>query len=156
MLGGLCPGVVSVRGGSVWGVGSLSGKKGLCPGRGSLSGEGVSVWGGGLCLGRGSLSGGLYLEGSLSKGVVSVLEGSLSKGGGLCPGGSLVQCGVSVQEGLCHRDPPYGNERAVRILLECILVRIVYSSDFGASGFLRGKNVYHWILIRLAILPMGN
>ena len=27
------------------------------------------------------------------------------------------------REGLCpHRDPPYGNERAVRILLECILV----------------------------------
>ena len=45
--------------------------------------------------------------------------GSLS--GGLCPGGfcpgSLCPGG-----GLCKGDPPYGNERAVRILLECILV----------------------------------
>ena len=40
---------------------------------------------------------------------VFVLEGLYSQG--LCPGGCL-----------CHRDPPYGNERAVRILLECILI----------------------------------
>ena len=56
---------------------------------------------------------------------------------GLCPGGSLSRgglCrgslsmgisvwGVSVHEGLCLGDPPppYGNERAVRILLGCIL-----------------------------------
>ena len=61
------------------------------------------------------------------------------QGGGLslCPGGSLsrgvsVQ-GVSVQGGLfmschvmsCHGDLPYSNERAVRILLECILVWFV-------------------------------
>ena len=51
------------------------------------------------------------------------------QGGGLCLGGSLSR-GVSVQGGwgLCQGDPlprqrpPYGNERAVRILLECILV----------------------------------
>ena len=59
------------------------------------------------------------------------------EGGGFCPGGSLsgrgslsggfsVQ-GVSVQGGLCPGGslsgrPPYGNMRAVRILLECILV----------------------------------
>ena len=30
--------------------------------------------------------------------------------------------GVSVQEGVCQGDPPYGKERAVRILLECFLV----------------------------------
>ena len=36
--------------------------------------------------------------------------------GGLCPGGSL-SGRVSIRE-----TPPYGNERAVRILLECILV----------------------------------
>ena len=29
---------------------------------------------------------------------------------------------VPVQWGLCQGDPPYGNERSVRILLECILV----------------------------------
>ena len=75
---------------------------------------------------------------SLSRGV-SVL-GSLCPlvcvQGDLCPGGSLsrgflsrgslsrgvsVQ-GVSVQGGLSHRDPPYGNERVVHILLERILV----------------------------------
>ena len=33
--------------------------------------------------------------------------------GGLCPGGVL-----------CHGFPPYGNERAVHILLECILVHL--------------------------------
>ena len=64
----------------------------LCPLRGFLSMEGISVHG------RGSLS-----------------RGSLS--GGLCPGG------------LCQGDPhpprerpPYGNERAVRIRVECIVV----------------------------------
>ena len=41
---------------------------------------------------------------------------------GLCPGGVSVQGGLC-PGGLCHGDPPpYGNERAVRILLECILV----------------------------------
>ena len=56
--------------------------------------------------------------------------------GGLCPGESLsgglclggLCLGVSVQGALCQgdpadRDPPtYGNEQAVRILLECILL----------------------------------
>ena len=37
--------------------------------------------------------------------------------GCLCPGGSLSGMGA-----LCHGDPPYDKERAVRILLECILV----------------------------------
>ena len=42
--------------------------------------------------------------------------------GGLCPGGGLCQ-GVSLSgRGLCHGDPTYGNEQAVRILLECILI----------------------------------
>ena len=46
--------------------------------------------------------------------------------GGLCPGGSLSR-EVSVQGGLCpggslSKRTPYGNVRAVRILLECILV----------------------------------
>ena len=48
--------------------------------------------------------------------------GSLSKGGlcpwGLCPGGGSLFWGVSVG----GRQLPYGKERAVHILLECILV----------------------------------
>ena len=59
---------------------------------GGLCPRGVSVWG--VCPG-GLCPGGLCLGGSLS--------------GGLCPGG------------LCNGDPPYGSERAVCILLECIL-----------------------------------
>ena len=54
---------------------------------------------------------------------VSVLGGLCCGGlcqGGLCPGG------VSVQGGLCHGDPPYGNEQAVLILLECILVYNIF------------------------------
>ena len=89
------------RGVSVWeslSRGSLSGE------RGSLSG--VSVQGeGGLCPG-----------GSLG---VSVQGESLSREG-LCPGGGLC-LGVSVQGGSLSGRPPYSNERAVRILLECIL-----------------------------------
>ena len=37
-------------------------------------------------------------------------------------GGSLSRDGVSVRGGLCQGLPLYGKERAVRILLECILV----------------------------------
>ena len=66
----------------------------------SVSVPGVSPSGGGSL--EGSLSWGVSVWGSLSRGV--------SVWGGLCPGG-----------GLCHGDPPYGNERAVRILLKCIL-----------------------------------
>ena len=63
-------------------------------------------WGLGLC--PGGLS-----WGSLSKGV-------------LCPGGSLsrgsVGRGGSLSRGSLSQRPPYGKERAVRILLEGILV----------------------------------
>ena len=89
------------RGVSVWE--SLSG--------GSLSG--VSVQGeGGLC------PGGIFVQGDLCPGGVSV-QGSLCPGA-LCPGGGLC-LGVSVQGGSLAGRPPYSNERAVRILLECIL-----------------------------------
>ena len=60
---------------------------------------GASVQGEGLCL-----------EGSLSKGV--------SVQGGLCPHELSVH-GVG---GLCQGDLPYGKERTVGILLECIFV----------------------------------
>ena len=91
--------------------------------------KGVSVQGG--FLSRGSLSrggslstGGLCLGGGVVQGV-SVQGVSLQRGvsvqGFLCPEGGW----VSVRGGLCQRDPLYGKERAVRILLECILVRIL-------------------------------
>ena len=110
----------------------------VCPQGGSRS------LSGGLCLG-GSLSKGIYVQGdlcprgSLSKGI-SVQGGlcpgaSLSRGGSLCPeegvsvqgvsGGSLSR-GVSVWASLFGGSlswrPPCGNEGAVCILLECILV----------------------------------
>ena len=56
-------------------------------------------WGLGLC--PGGLCLGVSVQGSLS-------------GGGLCLGG------------LCQGDLPYGKERAVRILLECILANTGY------------------------------
>ena len=53
------------------------------------------------------------------------MTGGLSGGGGLCSGGFLSE-GDLCPGGLLgrppDRDPPYGNEQAVRILLECILV----------------------------------
>ena len=103
---------VSVQGVPVQGVsvqGDLS-PRGLC--------SGVSVQGG-LCPGRGSL-----VRGSLSREVVSV------QGGGLYPGrGALALeslCRGSLSRGVSVREIPplpYGNVRAVRILLECLLVR---------------------------------
>ena len=90
------------------GVSVVSVQGGLCPGR-SLSG--VFFLGGGLCPG-GSLSRqGVSVHGDLCPGRGVSAQGGLCSGGGLCPGG------VSVRE-----TPKYGNERAVRILLECILV----------------------------------
>ena len=85
---------------------------GLCPGglcRGSLS-----VGRGSLSVGRGSLSVG---RGSLSvgRGSLSVGRGSLSRGGGLCLGGLLY-----------GKDPRYGNEWVVCILLGCILVAHIF------------------------------
>ena len=58
----------------------------------------------------------------------SVHRGVSVHGRGLCLGGISVagiSVGgerVSVQGGLCQGDPPYGKERAVRILLECFPV----------------------------------
>ena len=86
--------------------------------RGSLS-QGVSVWG--LCLG-------VSVQG------VSVPGGSLS-------GGSLSE-GVYIQEG----DPLYSNERAIRILLECILVNLTFTSwRVPVKSFLKPDR-YVWTL----------
>ena len=63
---------------------------------------------GGLCPG-GSLSGGFSVQGDLCQQDLCL--------GGLCPAGVSLSRGVSVRE-----TPSYSKERAVRILLECILV----------------------------------
>ena len=91
--------------------------------RGSLS-RGVSVQWGGLCSGGGLCSrgglcpGGFLPRGSLSSVVVSVRGVSVQ-------GGVSIQEGVFVQEGVSVRETPYVYVRAVRILLECILVNKV-------------------------------
>ena len=95
---------------------------GVCLSMGGSGGVPVSVHGG-FCPGMGGLCPG---GGGLSRGWGVCIGGgeSLSRGwgvsvqGGLCPGwGSLSRGSLS------WRPPsPYGNERAVRILLECILV----------------------------------
>ena len=98
-------------------------------GLGGVSVQGVSVWGGFTVQGGSLTRGSLFRRGSLSRGVsvqgVSVwgvyVWLSLSR-----VVGSLFRR-VSVQGGLCLGEsllgrPPYSNEQAVRILLECILV----------------------------------
>ena len=54
--------------------------------------------------------------------VILFTGGYLSEGGGLYVGVSVRVGSLSRGRGLCQGDPPYGKERAVRILLECILV----------------------------------
>ena len=60
--------------------------------------------------------------------------------GGLRPTGGV----VSVRGGLCHGDPSYGNERAVRILLECILVETL------SYLFCQDLSVFHQRLVLAA------
>ena len=69
-----------------------------------------------VCLSTGDLCpGGSPCRGEVSIGGVSV-QGSVSVGGSLSRGQSLSRGSLSIPY------QPYGNERAVRILLECILV----------------------------------
>ena len=68
----------------------------------------------------------------------------LSSGGNVCPGGGLCPSGVSVQGDLCpmglclsvsfQGDPPYGEERAVRILLEALEFLMLQCWSFQWSG----------------------
>ena len=54
-----------------------------------------------------------------------LLGESLSRGGGLCPEECLSRGGLcpgGLPDRPSDRDPPYGQERAVRILLECFLM----------------------------------
>ena len=88
-------------------------------------------------------------EGYVFTGFCLSTGGSLSKGGSLsrgclCRGGSL-------SGGLCHRDPTpplYGNVRAVRILLECILVDIKVMKFEG----LLVKSGLHFCVIHMTLL----
>ena len=113
-IGGFCPGVSLSTGVSVQGVSVQR-----------ISVQGVSV--GGFCLWV-SVWGGVCLRGALSRGSLS--RGFSAQG--------VSVWGVSVQEGLCvgsvlGSPPPYGNEQAVRILLECILVyRILMKHNIAA------------------------
>ena len=66
---------------------------------------------------------------------------SVSVKGGLCPGG------VSVQGGLCQGDPPYGNERTVRILMECILVCSFLFRTEACGGSRISLKVGHKLLL---------
>ena len=148
-------GGVSVEKGSLPKVVSVQGVSGgLCPGGLCLgvSVQGVSVWG---SLSRGSLSGGLC-PGGLCLGVsvqgVSVW-GSLS--GGLCPG-ALCPGRFSVQGGLWpgfpDRDPRYGYVRPIRILLECISVKL---NDFAGYSklyyILEVNNQFFMIFCRYSV-----
>ena len=97
----------------------------------------LSTGGESWSLSRGSLSRGVSVHVSLSRGVY--VQGGLYSGC-LCPGDLCL--GVSIQEDSLSgrppcpletpsdRDPssPYGNERALRILLECILVTFITSN----------------------------
>ena len=66
--------------------------------------------GGGLCPGDDLCPGGSLFR----------WRGLCSGEGSLCPEGVSGQ--VSVRGGFCQGDPPHGNGRAARILLECIFV----------------------------------
>ena len=105
---GLCPGVSILGGlcprGSLSRAASVQ-EGGLCPGGGSLSRRGVSIWG-------------VSVQEGVSVWGVSVHEGSLSR--------RSLSRGVSVCGSLSWRPPLYGNEQAVRILLECILVVYIF------------------------------
>ena len=84
---------------------------------GSLSQHASQVtWQGGLCPGQG-----------LCQGGVSVMEGLCPKLW-LCPKGSLCRGSLSRGGVSSGRSPLYINERAVRILLECILVCLAFAS----------------------------
>ena len=85
-----------------------------------------SVHRGGLGLCLGGLPSGVSVQGVSVRG--SLFLGSLSRGclcpGGLCPGVSVH--GVSVWGVIPTETPPYGNMRAVSILLKCILVSEIF------------------------------
>ena len=137
-----------------WGGGVLCG--GLCPG-------GLCPWGSlsmGVSVHRVSVQGvsvqGISIQGeSLSReGVpVSVSVGVSVQGvsvQGVSIQGVSIQGSLSKERGPCQGDPPYGNVRVVRILLECILVE----SHSGKS--LLTKEGSHYFLSGRKLLIGGN
>ena len=65
---------------------------------------------------------------------------------GLCPRGVHLVGGSLSGGCLCHGDPPYGNERAVRILLECILVLALslHSCSVWNNSLCLNSLRFHW------------
>ena len=64
------------------------------------------------------------MNGTLVPAIVCIQK-TVCEGNDFTDGGSQSRSRGSPSRGrggLCHRHPPYGNKRAVRILLECILV----------------------------------
>ena len=146
--GSLCPGESLSRGVSVQGS--------LCPGESLSNGglcPGVSVWGSlfrGVSVQGVLCPGGLFPGASLSRGSLS--SGSLSRGvsvqEGLCPGRSL-SWGISVQGVSVRKTSPQtgGNERVVRILLECILVMYYSRSNVQLKGISEYEVIKHVSII---------
>ena len=87
-------------------------------------------------------------RGSLSRGRVVSVWG-ISVKGGLCQGG--IYLGVSLLGRPSRHRPPYSNERAVCILLECILVNIAVNY-FDAKQYARCS----WVLIVTELVVTGT
>ena len=105
--------------------------------KGSLS-RGVCVQG--VCV-----QGNLCPGGSLS--IRSLSRGPLSRVGVYVQGESLSRGSLS-RGGLCHGDPLYGNEQAVLIRLECILV----CNEFGYEKYpLTTSMFFLFIVIEISI-----
>ena len=75
---------------------------------------------------------------------------------GLCPGGSLsrgsLSGAMSLSRGVPDRDPLYGEELAVHILLECILITDVHSSINCRCNNVLGGVGDGWVYLR----PVGT
>ena len=87
------------------------------------------------------------MRGSLSRGVsvhegVSVQGGSV-QGEGLCPEGRVSIQGGLCPGGLCQGHPLYGNEQAVCILLECILV----CNEFGYEKYPLTTSIFFFFVV---------
>ena len=79
-------------------------------------------------------------QGGVCLGGVSILGGSLSRGGSLSKGSLCLG-------GLCHGDPPYGNERAVRILLDAFLFTSMLNLVMTSVAYNELNSVYVLLIV---------
>ena len=85
--------------------------------------------------------------------ILFTAGGSLSRIGGFCPGdlcpGGLCPGGSLSREGLCQVTPLplYGYVRAIRILLECILVIYLTMIIVKVTAMYFLLNKYFWIFV---------